>query len=78
MKTWRKKFEGGLPHRVLPCWGDLVTSEYINVDMAVDRAIKLAIEFNQDKGEAAMLKTTYLARALNKLSIQINRNDTVI
>lgn len=41
--------------------------EYINVDMAVDRAIKLAVELNNDAGDAAALKTLYMQRALAKL-----------
>ncbi|MHB1948683.1 MAG: protoporphyrinogen/coproporphyrinogen oxidase [Gammaproteobacteria bacterium] len=42
--------------------------EYINVDMAVDRAIKLAIELNGDQGDLAQLKSTYLQRALATLA----------
>ena len=42
--------------------------EYINIDMAVDRAIKLAIELNKDKGKQAQLTADYLARALKKLT----------
>ena len=41
--------------------------EYINVDMAVDRAIKLAIKLNEDAGEPAQLTSDYFAIALNKL-----------
>lgn len=40
--------------------------EYINVDMAVDRAIKLAVELNQDEGDLTQLKTRYLERALDQ------------
>ncbi len=40
--------------------------EYINVDMAVDRAIKLAIELNGDQGDFNQLKTHYLQQALEK------------
>lgn len=42
--------------------------EYINVDMAVDRAVKLAIELNKDEGDFAQLKSHYLKRALAKLT----------
>jgi len=38
--------------------------EYINIDMAVDRAIKLAIELNEDKDDFSQLKSQYLAQAL--------------
>lgn len=38
--------------------------EYINVDMAVERAIKLAIELNQDKGDIVQLKSLYLAQGI--------------
>lgn len=41
--------------------------EYINVDMAVDRALKLAIKLNGSKGDPMQLTTNYLTRALNKL-----------
>ena len=46
--------------------------EYINVDMAVDRAIKLAMQLNKDSGDAAQHKLQYLASALSKLnSVQL-------
>ena len=41
--------------------------EYINVDMAVDRAIKLAIELNEDQGDLTQLKSQYLEQALIKI-----------
>jgi protoporphyrinogen oxidase len=44
--------------------------EYINVDMAVERAIKLAIELNADQGDYAELKSYYLKNALAKLLSQ--------
>ncbi len=34
--------------------------EYINIDMALDRAIQLAIELNQDEGDIQILKSAYL------------------
>ncbi len=40
--------------------------EYINVDMAVDRALKLAIELNEDQGDFTELKSQYLEQALTK------------
>ncbi len=42
--------------------------EYINIDMAVERAIKLAIAINEDEGDLAQLTPNYLARALQKLN----------
>lgn len=42
--------------------------EYINVDMAVDRAIKIAMQLNQDHGDFSELKSAYLKRALEKLA----------
>lgn len=42
--------------------------DYINVDMAVERAIKLAIDINEDKGDLQQLTSTYLTRALTKLT----------
>jgi protoporphyrinogen oxidase len=42
--------------------------EYINVDMAVDRAIKLAVQLNGDEGDFTQLKTSYLKRALTRLA----------
>ncbi|MFI4917959.1 MAG: protoporphyrinogen/coproporphyrinogen oxidase [Legionellales bacterium] len=42
--------------------------EYINIDMAVDRAIKLAIKLNNDHGDLEQLATDYLARALNTIN----------
>lgn len=42
--------------------------EYINVDMAVDRAIKLAIKLNKDSGDPVQLTSAYLAGALDKLN----------
>lgn len=41
--------------------------EYINIDMAVDSAIKLAAKFNNDISDPN-LKINYLAKALHKLS----------
>lgn len=41
--------------------------EYINIDMAVDRALKLAIELNQEQGDIDALTTTYLSQALNRI-----------
>ncbi|WP_131782421.1 protoporphyrinogen/coproporphyrinogen oxidase [Legionella gresilensis] len=41
--------------------------EYVNVDMAVDRAIKLAAMLNGDKRDYLEIKTCYLKSALNKL-----------
>lgn len=41
--------------------------EYINVDMAIDRAIKLAVVLNQDKTDYQQLKTLYLKNALRGL-----------
>ena len=41
--------------------------EYINVDMAVDRAIKLAIELNEDTDDLSILKPMYLEQALATL-----------
>ena len=41
--------------------------EYINIDMAVERAIKLAIELNKDTGDLDQLISHYLARGLDKL-----------
>ena len=43
--------------------------EYINVDMAVDRAIKLAIKLNTDQGDPQQLTSDYLAHALDKLGV---------
>ncbi|MDR3491894.1 MAG: NAD(P)-binding protein [Gammaproteobacteria bacterium] len=43
--------------------------EYINVDMAVDRALKLAIELNGDVGDMLELKSLYLERALARLKL---------
>lgn len=42
--------------------------EYINVDMAVDRALKLAMKLNGEHGELPQLTSDYLARALDKLT----------
>ncbi len=42
--------------------------EYINIDMAVDRAIKIAIDLNNDKGDFKQLKSDYLKSALIKLT----------
>ncbi|MFA5959873.1 MAG: FAD-dependent oxidoreductase [Tatlockia sp.] len=43
--------------------------EYINIDMAVDRAIKLAALLNnEEEKDAQLLKTTYLNKALTTLS----------
>jgi protoporphyrinogen oxidase len=41
--------------------------EYVNVDMAVDRALKLAIALNQEQESYSQLKSTYLQNALKKL-----------
>ncbi len=42
--------------------------EYINIDMAVDRALKLAARLNGDEGDFTQLKTSYLQRALTRLA----------
>ncbi|STX38909.1 protoporphyrinogen/coproporphyrinogen oxidase [Legionella feeleii] len=42
--------------------------EYINVDMAVDRAIKLAATLNGDKADCHQTKLLYLKNALTKLT----------
>lgn len=43
--------------------------EYINVDMAVLRALELAIKLNQDAGDAIELKSRYLCNALHKIGV---------
>lgn len=42
--------------------------EYINTDMAVDRALQLAIQLNKDEGDLSQLKIDYLKKALSKLT----------
>ncbi|MGQ3889801.1 protoporphyrinogen/coproporphyrinogen oxidase [Legionella sp. CNM-1927-20] len=42
--------------------------EYINIDMAVDRAIKLAATLNGDQRDYLQIKSLYLKNALNKLT----------
>lgn len=46
--------------------------EYVNVDMAVDRAIKLAIELNKDQGNYQELKSQYLENAAFRIMPQHN------
>jgi protoporphyrinogen oxidase len=41
--------------------------EYVNVDMAVSRALEIAVKLNGDKGDVSQLKPVYLQRALAKL-----------
>ncbi|MES2218903.1 MAG: FAD-dependent oxidoreductase [Pseudomonadota bacterium] len=41
--------------------------EYVNVDMAVSRALEIAIALNGDQGDVTQLKSLYLKRALTKL-----------
>jgi protoporphyrinogen oxidase len=41
--------------------------EYVNVDMAVSRALEIAMKLNGDQLEFSQLKPLYLARALTKL-----------
>lgn len=44
--------------------------EYVNVDMAVSRALEIAMKFNGESGDISQCKPIYLQRALAKLSTE--------